>query len=109
MPYDDGLAHRLRRTLGDRPGLSERRMFGGLSFLLWGNLACGVIDESMVARVGPDAYEDALAEPHARPFDFTGRPLRGLVYVDPPDLASDASLEAWVARSVAYASSLPRR
>ena len=107
MPYDDGLAHRLRETLGDRPGLTERELFGGLGFMVNGHMACGVLDDAMVCRVGPDAYDEALAEPHARPFDFTGRAMRGWVFVDHPGLAADEALEAWVERALGFVGTLP--
>lgn len=107
MPYDDGLAHRVRRTLGDRPDLAERRMFGGLAFLVRDHMVCGVLEESLVARVGPDAYDDALDAPHTREFDFTGRPLRGFVYVDPAGVSEDEDLARWVERSLTYVKTLP--
>ena len=109
MTYDDGLAHRVRDVLASRPGVAEKEMFGGLAFVLEGNMCCGVIDDSLVARVGPDAYDDALAEPHARPFDFTGREMRGWVYVDPSGLTSDAALEEWVGRTVEFVDTLPAK
>lgn len=107
MTYDDGLAHRVRQALGPRHDLDEREMFGGLAFVLDGNMVCGVLDESLVARVGPEEYDDALSEPHARPFDFTGRAMRGWVYVDPPGLTSDEALEDWLDRSLGFVESLP--
>ena len=107
MPYDDGLAHRIRTMLGDRAELEEREMFGGLGFMLAGNLVCGVHGDKLLALVGPDAYEDALEEPHARPMDLTGRPMRGLVFVDPPGIASDEDLRDWVDRCRRFAESLP--
>ena len=106
MAYDDGLAHRVRVTLGDEPGLEERELFGGLGFLLEGNMVCGVIGDSLVARVGPDRYEAALEAPHARPFDFTGRPMRGWVYVDPAGLSEDEDLAAWLDRCLAFVATL---
>ena len=107
MPYDDGLAHRVRETLDGRVDAEELRMFGGLGFTVDGNMCVGVIEDSLVARVGPEAHEDALAEPHARPFDFTGREMAGWVFVDHPGLAEDASLEAWIDRSLAFVETLP--
>jgi len=107
MPYDDGLAHRVRGALEPRAETTEREMFGGLGFMVDGNMCCGAIEDSLVARVGPDAYDDALEEPHARPFDFTGREMRGWVFVDPPGLAADDDLEAWVERSLAFVETLP--
>lgn len=107
MPYDDGLAHRIRTALADETTLDEMEMFGGLGFMLDGNMVCGVIEDSMICRVGPDAYEEALTAPNARPFDFTGREMRGWVYVDPPGLAEDDDLGAWLARCLAFVSTLP--
>jgi hypothetical protein len=109
MTYDEGLAHRVRETLGGGAGLTERELFGGLAFMLDGNMACGVVDDALLARIGPDAYEDALAEPHVREMDFTGRPMRGLVFVDPAGVAEDEDLVAWLDRCVAFAGSLPAK
>jgi len=78
MAYDAGLATRIWDLIGDRPGLVERRMFGGLAFLLNGNMACGVHGDALIVRLAADASSEALAEPGARPFDLTGRPMKGL-------------------------------
>lgn len=77
MAYDEGLATRVRETVGSEPGLVEKKMFGGLAFMIDGNLAVGIVGDDLMARVGPDAYEAALTRPHARPFDMTGRPMTG--------------------------------
>ena len=107
MAYDEALAERVRTALSDRDGLSERKMFGGLCFMLNGNMACGLTAEALMVRVGPEAFDEALALPHARPMDFTGRPMKGMVYVDPPGYSSDEGLSAWVERGAAFAASLP--
>jgi len=107
MPYDDGLAHRVRGVLETRTDPDELELFGGLGFTVDGNMCVGVIGDSLVARVGPDAYEDALAEPHARPFDFTGREMAGWVFVDHPGLAEGDDLAGWVDRSLAFVETLP--
>ena len=107
MTYDDGLAHRVRAVLDSRADPTEAEMFGGLGFLLGGNMCCGVIEDALVVRVGPEGYDDALAEPHARPFDFTGREMRGWVFVDPPGLAEDEDLAAWVERCLGFVETLP--
>jgi len=109
MTYDEGLAERIRSILWSEQGVTEREMFGGLAFMLAGNMVCGVLDDSLIARIGPVAYEDALEERHVRPMDFTGRPMRGMVFVDPPGLASDKGLEVWIERSLAFARSLPAK
>lgn len=109
MAYDEGLAHRLRAILADRPGITEKKMFGGLSFLLNGNLACGVIGEELIIRVGQDGHADAMAEPHVRVFDFSGKPMAGWVVVTPPGFEEDADLQAWVERGVGFAGTLPTK
>ena len=109
MPYDDGLAHRVRTLLETRGDIEERSMFGGVGYMLDGNLVCGIHDEALVARVGPDAYASALEERHAREMDFTGKPMRGLVFVDPPGTASDERLAAWLERCLEFVRSLPAK
>lgn len=107
MAYDEGLAQRLRETLGERPGIDEKKMFGGISFLLQGNMACGVIEDDLIVRVGPEAYEEALQEAHARPFDFTGRAMKGWIMVGPEGYEEDSDLASWVERGLGFAGSLP--
>ncbi len=106
MAYDESLAERVREILDDRPDLTERKMFGGIGFMLGGNMCCGVLGDELVARHGPDG-EAAHGEPHVRAFDFTGRPMSGFVLVGPEATAEDEDLDAWVARCEAFASSLP--
>ena len=107
MAYSEELGHRIRAVLVDQEGVSERKMFGGLCFLIHNNMACGVVRDELMVRVGKEQYEDALAEPSARAMDFTGRPLRGMVYVGVDGIASEEGLRTWVERGVAYADSLP--
>ncbi len=109
MAYDPGLAERVRDVLGDRPGISERRMFGGLAFLVDGKMFVGIRDATLMARVGRDRHRDALAMPHVRPMDFTGRPMTGYVYLDPLAIAADADLAAWVSWCLAHAAALPAK
>ena len=109
MAYDEQLAGRVRDVLARRKDVSEKKMFGGLSFMLGGNMCCGVDEGNLMVRVGPEQYETALAQPHARPMDFTGRPLKGMVYVDPEGYRTDAALAAWVKRGVDFAASLPAK
>lgn len=104
------LAHRIRTLLYRRPGYNESRMFGGLCFLLDGNMCCGVTkDARLMVRVGPDVYEDVLREPHAAEMDFTGRPMKGMVFVNAPGFASDQRLAAWVALGTAFCERLPKK
>jgi hypothetical protein len=109
MAYDPGLAQRVREVLGQRSGLEERRMFGGLAFLLDGKMFVGVNSSTLMARVGPERYEDALALPHVREMDFTGRPLRGYVYIAPAGLAEDRDLGAWVNWCAGFVETLPEK
>ena len=107
MGYDEQLADRVRSLLAVFPGISERKMFGGLAFLLRGNMCCGVVGGELMVRVGRESYEAALHEPYAREMDFTGRPLRGFIYVAAEGLTSEGDLRAWVERGARYAESLP--
>ena len=107
MAYDEMLAGRVRGSLTGRSGIDERRMFGGLAFMLDGNMCCCVTEHGLMVRVGLDAYEDALAQPHAGVMDMTGRPMRGWVLVEFEGLASDASLAQWVAQGADFAATLP--
>lgn len=109
MAFDEKLAERVRRILAARSDVEERRMFGGLAFLVRGHMAVGVESRRLMVRVGPEAYEAALALRHAREMDFTGRPLKGFVYVDPEGVATARPLAAWVARGVAFAEGQPAK
>ena len=106
MAYGEGLATRVRGVLGEQPGLVEK-MFGGLAFLLHGNMACGVRGDDLIVRVAAEAADAALGEPGTRPFDLTGRPMKGWLLVDADGHAEDDDLRRWVDRGLAYASSLP--
>lgn len=107
MPYNEVLAERIRRALKGTRSLTEMNMFGGIGFLVRGNLACGVIGNEMMVRVGPDNHATTLREPHVRPFDMTGRPSKGWVVVRASGLKDDAALRSWARRGVAFAKSLP--
>lgn len=109
MAYDEGLAERIRSILEDRGRVIERRMFGGLAFLVRGHMTVGIVKDQLMVRVGPETYPQLLSEPHARAMDFTGRPMKGFVFVSPEGLESDADLERWVDRGAAYAASLPAK
>jgi len=107
MAYDEGLAERLRDIYESAGGAAEKKMFGGLAFMVNGHMSCGVVNDTLMARVGPDAYQRALGLPHAREMDFTGKPLTGFVYVAPVGIESDEALESWVALSLGFVRSLP--
>ena len=107
MAYSEQIAQRIRAALGGRPDLREQKMFGGIAFMLAGNMCVGVLGETLMARVGPEQYGEALVQPYARPMDFTGRPMRGFVYVEAEGFADEADLQAWVQRCIRFAESLP--
>ena len=96
MAYDEGLAERLRDLFVERPGIREKKMFGGLAFMYRGHMLVGVLVDSLMARVGPTEYVDALKHPHVREMDFTGKPMKGYVYVGPVGIESDADLRKWL-------------
>jgi TfoX/Sxy family transcriptional regulator of competence genes len=107
MAYDEELANRVRAALAPRAGLSERKMFGGIAFMLGGNMAVGVIGEELMVRLDPTDAERALGEAHVRPMDFTGRPMKGMVFVGPEATATEEGLGEWVDAGADFASSLP--
>ncbi len=109
MAYDETLAGRLRKALRGAGAVSEKKMFGGIAFMLNGNMCCGVINDLLMARVGPEAYAGALERPHARPMDFAKRPMKGYVYVEPGGLGSDKELREWVGRCVEFVRTLPEK
>ena len=109
MPYDEGVAERLREVFAGRDDIVEKRMFGGIAFMHRGNICCGIVKDVLMARVGPDTYESALARPHARKMDFTGKALKGFVYVDPPGFAENDALREWVSLCEQFTASLPAK
>ena len=109
MAFDDDLAARIRERLARRRGIEEKRMFGGVGFLLNGNLLVGVWKDSLVARLGPGEGEAALLEPHVRAFDITGRPMAGWVLVGPEGVGEDDQLSEWIGRAMAFVGTLPAK
>lgn len=107
MAFNEQLADRVRGVLDTRRGVSEKRMFGGLSFLLRGHTCCGIVGDELMVRVGPDNYARALARRHAREMDFTGRPLTGYVYIAREGLRTRQAIRSWVELGVTFARSLP--
>ena len=107
MSYDENLAARIRGVLAKRTDVVEKKMFGGLCFMVGGAMCCGLTKTDFMVRVGPDRYDEALAQAHARPMDFTGRPLAGMVYVAPEGVRSATALAKWVGRGVSFVLSLP--
>ena len=109
MPYDEGVAERLREIFSNRRNVAEKKMFGGIAFMVSGNMCCGVVNDTLIARVGPDQYEAALNKPHARIMDFTGKPLKGFVYVAPEGFESDDELADWGGLCLDFVATLPAK
>lgn len=107
MAYDEQLVERIRGVLGGDIGYGEKKMFGGVCFLLHGNMVAGVATDDLMLRVGPDAWADALAQPHAREMDFTGRSMKGYVFVSPDGVSEDADLQTWLDRALDFVGTLP--
>jgi len=105
--YDDDLADRVRARVGATEGVTELSMFGGWGVTIRGNMAVGVMNRDLIVRVGPDAFAAALDRPGARPFDFTGRPMTGWVFVDGQHVSNARSLNRWVDLGVSFAEGLP--
>ena len=106
MAYDADLAERVRAVLPAAAAVTERQMFGGLAFMLGGHMFCGVVKDTLMVRLGPDGADRALDRPHVRPMDFTGRPMKGMVFVEAPALRGPA-LRQWVDAAAAYVRGLP--
>lgn len=109
MAYDEKLAGRVRSALAGRKQIVEKRMFGGLAFLLNGNMCCGLHGKELIVRLDPEETDRALARPHTRVFDMTGRPMKGWILVQPAGLARDDALAKWVSMGVSHAASLPEK
>ena len=108
MAYDEDFAHRIREQLADEESITEKAMFGGLAFLLHGNMAVGITSGGeLMVRVGADGTDEALVRPHTRLFDMTGRPMNGWILVAPEGVKTKPQLAAWVARGVRFADGLP--
>lgn len=107
MALNETLAGRIREALAGEPNVCERRMFGGLAFMLNGNMCCGVLGDELMLRLGDNLATAALKEPHTRPMDFTGRVIRSMLFVGPQGLALDEDLARWVRRAAEFASGLP--
>ena len=106
MAYDEALAVRIRDILAGRTSITEKRMFGGLAFLLDGRMFCGIVKNDLMVRVGPERYETALRTPHARPMDFTGRPMTGYVFVGPAGYSREKTLARWVKSGTRFVATL---
>jgi TfoX/Sxy family transcriptional regulator of competence genes len=109
MAYDEALAERVRESLRLRRGITEQKMFGGIAFMLRGHMFVGISKQSLMARVGPENHERAMARAGVREMDFTGKPMRGYVFVGPESLKSRAALKRWVDLCIDFVASLPTK
>jgi TfoX/Sxy family transcriptional regulator of competence genes len=109
VPFDQEISARVREALQGVNGVEEKKMFGGLAFMVRGNMCCGVVGDELMVRVGPEQYDSSLTLPGAREMDFTGKPLRGFVFVSQDALATSAALQAWVERGLSFVSTLPSK
>ena len=109
MAFDESLAARIRESLARKKNIEEKKMFGGVGFLLNGNMLVGVWKDSLIARVGPDNYDDALLELHVRAFDITGKPMKGWVLIEPEGVEDDEQSKEWIERATKFVKSLPAK
>lgn len=109
MAYDETLAGRIRDVLASQTDVAEKKMFGGVGFLLNGNMLVGVWNDSLIARVGLEACEKALSQPHVRIMDFTGKPMRGWLVIEPVGIDRDAQLKGWIKQALTFVATLPAK
>lgn len=109
MAYDEKLAERIRSKLKGKRGIAEKRLFGGVGFLVKGNMACGVNKRDLIVRLSDDDFASALKQPHVRIFDMTGRPMKGWIMVTAEGLRNDAALRSWIDKAYKHAQSLPAK
>jgi TfoX N-terminal domain len=107
MAYDEKLAERIRLSLKSKRGVVEKKMFGGVGFMVRGNMACGVNKQDLIVRVSEADFEDAMKQKHVRIFDTMGKPMKGWLLVAPGGCSSDAALRSWIDMGIAFATSLP--
>jgi TfoX/Sxy family transcriptional regulator of competence genes len=106
MPFDETLAARIRKTLARKKGIEEKKMFGGICFMLNGNMLVGVWKDSLIVRLGDEQGEEALLEPHVKPFDITGKPMKNWVLVMPEGVKDEGQLKGWIQRAVKFVGKL---
>ena len=109
MAFDEILAGRIRDALARKHGIEEKKMFGGIGFLLNGNMLVGVWQDSLIVRLHPDRYDDALQQSHVREFDITGKPMKGWVLVEPDGIEDDENLADWIEQATKFVKTLPKK
>ena len=107
MAYDQGLAERIREYFYEQPNVAEKKMFGGLCFMFGEHMCCGIVGDTLMARVGPNKYTECLTKVHTREMDFTGKAMKGMIYVLPAGIEEDHDLANWIECCVDFVSSLP--
>lgn len=108
MAYNEALADRVRQTLGGKT-FTEKKMFGGLAFMVNGNMCCGPVGDKLMVRLGNEGAAAALEQPHIEPMDFTGKPIRSMAYLNEQGCASDEELRRWVEEAYRFAAALPAK
>jgi len=108
VTFNENLAQKIRESIKGKRNITEKKMFGGLAFLLKGKMFCGIVKDDLMVRTGPDNYENALNKPHARPMDFTGKPMKGFVYVGPAGYKTAKALSGWISLGLDYASTVKK-
>ncbi|RJQ20228.1 TfoX family protein [Candidatus Woesearchaeota archaeon] len=108
MAYDEKLAERIRKAVKSLRGIDEKKMFGGIAFLLHGKMFVGITKDELLARVGPENNEPALKKPHTRPMDFTGKPMKGFIYVAPAGIKTDKQLKSWIEMAKTFVQTLKK-
>jgi len=109
MAFDETLAQRIRVALADEAKIIEKKMFGGIAFMVRGHMTVGIVKNELLVRVGPDTHDKALAKPHAKVMNFTGKPMTGFIYVEAPGIATQAQLKAWIKMALDYTKSMPEK
>lgn len=109
MAFDENLAERIRHALARKQGIEEKKMFGGICFMLNGNMLVGVWKDSLIVRLGDEQGKEALLEPHVKPFDITGKPMKNWVLVEPKGIEEDDPLKDWIDRALKFVSKLPAK
>ena len=109
MAYDEGVAQRIREALSENKKISEKKMFGGIAFMLSGNMCVGVVKDQLMLRVGPDQYEECLTMKHVKKMDFTGKAMKGFIYLQPQGFAEDHELAMWLDKALSFVGCLPEK
>jgi len=109
MAYDETVAERVREVFKRRRGVTERKMFGGIAFMLHGNMCCGVVGERLMLRLGNELAAAALDETHTHVMDFTGKPIKSMIYVEPAGFRTDGELSQWIDRAASFVKTLPAK